>query len=195
MPASSIGEGKDFARAAEAATKKLVTAGCKIYEDLAERTQARCYKSTEADLFEIHDALTTSGEGFSGVGTILLQLENPPDNWDEIGFKIRSYEVTDGSSYQVDKLEGDALRPLLQCQAPCYHCKKIGKLDRPSVTDSSGVVAVDKYAKDYCTACWQTGPPQKYLMTLTEYNEVTEKGTSTCETSCFPGWTSNGDVD
>lgn len=74
VPSSSIGAGKDFARAAEAATKRLVTEGCKIYEDLAERTQARCYKSTEADLFEIHDALTTSGEGFSGIGTILLQL-------------------------------------------------------------------------------------------------------------------------
>lgn len=54
--------------------------------------------------------------------TVKLELKNPADNWDEIGFKIRSYEVRDGSSYQVDKLEGDALRPILQCQAPCYRC-------------------------------------------------------------------------
>lgn len=101
--------------------------------------------------------------------------------------------MSDGSSYQVDKLEGDALRPILQCQAPCYRCQPIGKLQRPSVTDTSGFVAVDRYAKDYCTACWQPGRPQKFLMQVTPYVESSGSGESTCETSCRPGWTSNGD--
>ena len=93
-----------------------------MYELDKERTDARCYRSTEADLFEIHNALSTEDAGFAGVVTVRLELKNPVDNWDEIGFKIRSYEVRDGSSYQVDKLEGDALKPILQCQAPCYRC-------------------------------------------------------------------------
>lgn len=159
-----------------------MTKGCKIFEGLAERTQARCYKSTEADLFEIHNAMETSGPGFSGRGTIMLELINPDTNWDETGFKIRSYEVIDGSSYEVDKLEGDALRPLLQCRAPCEECEINGKLPRPSVTDPSGEVLVPKYAKNYCTKCWQTGPPQKYLMQVTPYNFDTDTGTSTCKT-------------
>lgn len=123
--------------------------------------------------------------------TVVLHLFNPENNWDEIGFKIRSYEVLDGTSYAVDKLEGDELRPLLQCRAPCYHCLKIGKLPRPSVFGDNGIYEVDEYAKDYCEACW-LDRPQKYLMTLTPFNEDTKTGTSSCNTSCFAGWTSNG---
>lgn len=126
-------KGLDFANAEDAATRQLVTKGCEIYEGTVARTDARCYKSSEADLFEIHNALGTEGEGFSGVATIVLRLMNPDDNWGAVGFKLRSQEVAEGSAYEVDKLEGDELRPQLQCEAPCHECLMVGKLERPSV--------------------------------------------------------------
>jgi hypothetical protein len=160
----------------EAATRYFVEQGCYMYEapksatsktgygKAVKRTAAKCFLSKDGRRFEIHDALTTQGAGFDGEATIYLKLQNPPDNWGEVGFKLKTYEVikvkdkatsaVSTISSLVDTLEGDQLRPILQCAAPCQECHAADPVVRPSVTEATGVVSVTGYVKGYCTSCW-----------------------------------------
>lgn len=141
----------------EVAAKWKVTEGCEIYQDTTKRSQAKCFRAKDGRLFEIYDAVDTSGEGFSGTVTVALRFKNPDDNWDDVGFKIKTYELTAAGAALADKLEGDAVVPTLQCQSPCEECKSnppdVKKL---SVTpgNQDGFVFVDAYVRDYCTKCW-----------------------------------------
>jgi len=95
------------------------------------------------------------------------------DNWGEIGFKIKTYEIDpddDSVKYLVDMIEGNELIPNLKCTAPCKECKEVGG----EVVDM-----------EYCTACWQN-KPQKYLYT-------SSSTVSICDDECPDGWTTNGD--
>jgi hypothetical protein len=185
---------QDFPDEDERASKWRVTEGCSVYEDRTLRAEAKCFRAKAGRLFEIHDALSTDGDGFSGTVTIMLSFQNPADNWDAVGFRIKTYEVTASGTALADKLEGDALRPTLQCQAPCRRCQQIDDIKKLSVTDPSGLIDVEGYARGYCDECWQDNP-LKYLMTRTPYNVDTGDGDSTCLTRCANGWTSNHDVD
>ena len=173
---------------------KLIEKGCQVFEDRTERTEARCYQSSNADIFEIHNALNTQDKGFSGIISIVLDVRNPKNNWEENGFKMKSYEVYQGTSYEINKLEGQGLIPELQCKNPCEYCTKYGTLRKQSVTDGSGFINVDRYAKRHCTQCWRERP-EKYLMKVSDWNPSTETGDSQCKTECNPGFTSNGDKD
>jgi hypothetical protein len=73
--------------------------------------------------------LDTSGDGFGGVVTLKMQFKNPIDNWDDVGFKLRTYENiggNGGNTALVDKLERDVLVPLLRCDSPCNTCWEDG---------------------------------------------------------------------
>lgn len=137
-----------------------------MYEGRVARAAAKCFASKDGRLIEIYDAGDTV-KGFSGTVTVLLDIMNPKTNWDEVGFKIRTYEMTASGIALVDKLEGDALRPTLQCQAPCQYCEDGGTIAKASVDEteksfSNGQIQVPKYVRGYCTRCWQD-TPTKYL--------------------------------
>lgn len=139
-----------------------------------------------------------------------MQFKNPIDNWDDVGFKLRTYENiggNGGNTALVDKLERDVLVPLLRCDAPCNTCWEDGTDTYLSVGDdgpefSNGLITIEKYDRDYCTSCWIGNPnaeppeparPQKYLMTKVPWKDG--EGDSTCLTRCENGWTSNGGVN
>lgn len=171
--------------------KLAVADGCAVYQEKNLRASAKCFRSKDGRLFEIYDALDTAAEGWAKEVTVVLNIKNPENNWEAIGFKIRTYEMTAGGINLVDKLEGDALRPTLQCQDPCELCEVDGTLTRPSVVENDGTVDLPRYVRGYCTSCWQDSP-KKYLMTESAYDKRTKTGQSTCLTACKNGWTSNG---
>jgi hypothetical protein len=121
--------------------------------------------------------------------TIIVNFRNPKDNWGIIGFKIKTFRTESLSNgglvhYLSDKLEGNQLIPNLLCKKPCYECK----------TENKGTPSKPVYhisGPNYCTKCW-TSQPQKYLMTLSNWNPFKKTGKSTCKTKCDDGYTSNG---
>lgn len=108
-----------------------------MYEEQTRRAEAKCYKSKDGRLLEIYDALNTNNDGFDKEVTLMITFENPVDNWGAVGFKIKTYEVTASGTALVDKLEGDALRPILQCQAPCNECHPKGDMEKKSVAEDA----------------------------------------------------------
>lgn len=157
----NINNVEDYEDDEERSSKWRVKKNCDLYQDGVIRTEARCYvyKEEFGRLIEIYDALTTEGDGFSGVVTLKIRFQNPKDNWDDVGFKLRTYEMAGGNTALVDKLEADVLIPLLQCQAPCEECLRDGDLKKLSVGDdgpayADGFITVPKFARDYCTKCW-----------------------------------------
>lgn len=117
--------------------------------------------SKDGRVFDIYNALSTSGRGAADEATIVLHLKNPDDNWEEVGFKIKTYEVTAAGTALVDKLEGDVLRPILQCAAPCRGCHPDGTAERASAT-GKGAISVPRFARGYCTKCWREEGGKKY---------------------------------
>jgi hypothetical protein len=102
-------------------------------------------KVSGANIFSVTNAIPA---GYTGPAKIKISLRNPYDNWGEVGFKIRTQEVTpDGSSYFVDALEGNYLIPNLKCYAPCELC----------YAENSVILNMN-----YCTKCWQNSV-YKYL--------------------------------
>lgn len=96
-------------------------------------------------MFKIKNAIPY---GYDANVTIKIKFTNPKDNWGEIGFKIKTYEIVygddntsddDDTQYLVDMLEGNELIPNLKCTAPCKECKEIGG----EVVDM-----------EFCTECW-----------------------------------------
>lgn len=181
---------------AERDEKWRVTEGCDVWQGDKKRDQAACFLSKNGRLFEIYDALDTSGDGYSGTVTVRLRLKNPDDNWGAVGFKIRTYEVVPGKNGRitslVDRLDGEDLRPVLQCDRPCYECREDEeKKTRVSLTSPGGKIEVEKWRAGECTRCWQDRP-EKYLMPL---DAAGNKGdVSNCTTTCGRGWTTNGDT-
>lgn len=134
-----------------------------------ERPAAVCFLSKDGRVFDIYNALETDPDknprlarGAADEVTILLHLKNPDDNWEEVGFKIKTYEVTAAGTALVDKLEGDVLKPILQCAAPCRDCQDDGAAERASVTDKGAPISVPRFARGYCTKCWREEGGKKY---------------------------------
>lgn len=151
--------------------------------DYRESDPTNCNQITGSRLFKIEKAIPF---GFDGNITIYIKFKNPKDNWGEIGFKIKTYEIVEGATpdddteqFLVDMLEGNELIPNLKCTAPCKECK-----------EDDNKVVLDM---EYCTECWQDNP-KKYLYEKSPYSPD-GSGESTCNDSCPDGFTSNGDKD
>jgi hypothetical protein len=125
----------------------------------------------------MYKAIGAIPPNYLGDVKVTFNLVNPKDNWGTIGFKIKTYEVIGDEEYIVDMIESNDLIPALQCYSPCQYCQK-----------NSGGVVIDK---NYCTQCWQNFE-EKYLMTYSEFDFSSNKGSATCKTQCDVGFTSNG---
>lgn len=106
-----------------------------------ESDPADCNQLEGSRIFEIKNAIPFE---YDGKITINIEFINPIDNWGEIGFKIKTYEVLnqdtdDETTYLVDMLESNALIPNLKCTAPCKECY-----------EENGIVL----DMEYCTECW-----------------------------------------
>jgi hypothetical protein len=95
--------------------------------------------------------------------TIVIGFKNPVNNWGDIGFKLKTYELIEGTDsdkqYLVDSLEGNELIPNLKCIFPCKEC----------LTPSETTNDVNEVGTTFCTACW-SNHPSKYLFEDTSYN-------------------------
>lgn len=102
-----------------------------------ESDSGDCKQLEGSRIFSIENAIKY---GFDAQLTIEIKFINPVDNWGEIGFKIKTYEMLDdGTTYLVDMLEENALIPNLKCTAPCKYCYEENN------------VVLDM---EYCTSCW-----------------------------------------
>lgn len=106
-----------------------------------------------------------SQDDYSGdVSIVLENVINPLTNRPGNGFMITTYSDGD-QTYAIDTLRDKVLMPQLPCEFPCNTCKEDDR--------------------EWCTSCWQEHPNDPAFLMQTETS-------STCETQCEPGWTTNG---
>lgn len=156
----------------------------------ADGSNTKAYDSTDcaqtvgSRLFVIKNAIPYD---YDALVTIVIGFKNPVNNWGEIGFKIKTYEVIEGADtdkqYLVDALEGNELIPHLKCIFPCKEC-----LPEDETTND-----VNEVGTTFCTECW-SNHPSKYLFEDTPYDFSNNAGNSSCYSKCPTGFTSNGDT-
>jgi hypothetical protein len=106
--------------------------GCTVTADHAKggpvtTPKENCQKIAGARLFKIKNAIP---KGYGGQVTITIKMKNPDDNWGEVGFKLKTYEVVTvpganagdpatTEEFLADMLESNVLLPALPCEPPC----------------------------------------------------------------------------